>query len=64
LARRKAIGGAILWPKIALIYPAAARLTGFFLTRNVFEPRGLTPPPFRDTFLSALAAAIDKNEAA
>jgi len=43
---------------------AAARLTGFFLTRNVFEPRGLTPPPFRDVFLSVLAAAIDKNEAA
>jgi len=37
---------------------AAARLTGFFLMRNVFEPRGLTPPPFRDSFLTALAAAI------
>jgi DNA repair protein RecO (recombination protein O) len=31
------------------------RLTGYFLNRHVFEPRGLSPPDARDTMLRYLA---------
>lgn len=37
---------------------AAFRLTGFFLARNVYEPRGLSAPEARAGFLSALARAF------
>src|SRR5690606_6511502 len=33
---------------------AAFRLTGFFLDRNVYEPRGLSAPDARAGFLAAL----------
>lgn len=33
---------------------AAFRLTGFFFTRHVYEPRGLTEPEARGSFLGAL----------
>lgn len=32
----------------------AFRLTGFFLTRNVYEPRGLAGGPVRDSFVQAV----------
>ncbi len=35
---------------------AAFRLTGFFLARHVYEPRGLPPPDARERFLSLLMA--------
>jgi DNA repair protein RecO (recombination protein O) len=31
---------------------AAFRLTGFFLTRHVYEPRGLPAPAARERFLA------------
>lgn len=34
---------------------AGFRLTSFFLTRHVFEPRGLTPPEARAALVAALA---------
>lgn len=40
----------------------AFRLTGFFLTRNVWEPRGLAAPPFRAAFLRCLQAALENNK--
>ena len=36
----------------------AYRLTGFFFTRHVYEPRGLTEPEARAGFLSALRKAM------
>jgi DNA repair protein RecO (recombination protein O) len=33
---------------------SAFRLTGFFLTRHVYEPRGIAAPEARGSFLSAL----------
>lgn len=35
---------------------AAFALTGHFLARNVYEPRGITAPPVRDAFLRTLAS--------
>ncbi|TIO71807.1 MAG: DNA repair protein RecO, partial [Mesorhizobium sp.] len=32
----------------------AFRLTGFFFTRHVYEPRGIEPPDARAGFLAAL----------
>jgi DNA repair protein RecO (recombination protein O) len=32
----------------------AFRLTGFFLTRHVYEPRGMSEPDARGGFLAAL----------
>jgi DNA repair protein RecO (recombination protein O) len=32
----------------------AFRLTGFFFTRHVYEPRGIEPPDARTGFLAAL----------
>lgn len=36
----------------------AFRLTGFFLTRNVWEPRGTAAPPFRAAFLRCLQESL------
>jgi DNA repair protein RecO (recombination protein O) len=36
---------------------AGFRLTGFFLARDLFEPRGLPEPPARRAFIAAVAAA-------
>jgi DNA repair protein RecO (recombination protein O) len=36
---------------------AGFRLTGFFLARDLFEPRGLAEPPARRAFIAAVAAA-------
>ena len=33
---------------------SAFRLTGFFLTRHVYEPRGISEPEARGSFLAAL----------
>ncbi|MEP3746581.1 MAG: DNA repair protein RecO, partial [Nitratireductor sp.] len=41
---------------------AAFRLTGYFFTRHVYEPRGIEPPQTRAGFLAALRrsrAAVD-----
>ncbi|WP_265515900.1 DNA repair protein RecO [Nitratireductor luteus] len=37
-------------------------LTGYFLHRNVYEPRGIEAPDSRAGFLSALARALAKGE--
>ena len=48
----------------------AFRLTGFFLDRSVYEPRGIAAPEARSGFLGALArhfarrAAVDGHTAA
>ena len=48
----------------------AFRMTGFFLDRSVYEPRGISPPEARAGFLGALARhfsrqnALDGNTAA
>ncbi|WP_274630682.1 DNA repair protein RecO [Arvimicrobium flavum] len=48
----------------------AFRLTGFFLDRSVYEPRGIAPPESRAAFLGALArhfskiTALDGDDAA
>ncbi|WP_349360444.1 DNA repair protein RecO [Stappia sp.] len=36
----------------------AFRLTGFFLNRHVYEPRGLAPSPARDGFIEAVRRAL------
>lgn len=38
---------------------AGFRLTGHFLARHVWEPRGLTPPATREGLVAALARIID-----
>jgi DNA repair protein RecO (recombination protein O) len=43
---------------------SAFRLTGHFLSRHVYEPRGMLAPEARAGFLSALAREIDKHEQA
>ena len=43
---------------------AAFRLTGYFLARHVFDPRGLAPPPARTTFLTWLDRAAREAEPA
>lgn len=40
----------------------AFRLTGFFLTRSVYEPRGVVPPEPRSGFLAALARDFARRE--
>jgi DNA repair protein RecO (recombination protein O) len=40
---------------------AAFRLTGFFLARHVYEPRGLPPPDARERFLSLLVPVGARN---
>lgn len=42
----------------------AFRLTGFFLTRNVYEPRGVGEPDARAGFLSALRRHFSRQPAA
>lgn len=37
------------------------RLTGFFLTRHVYEPRGIKPDTARDSFIQALLKALEKQ---
>lgn len=37
----------------------AFRLTGFFLTRNVYEPRGVTGGSVRDSFIQAVLKGCD-----
>ena len=49
---RAAPGGATDAEDIA----AGFRLTGFFLHRHVYEPRGLTPPEARERFLALVVA--------
>jgi len=39
----------------------AFQLTGFFLARNVWGPRGLAVPPFREAFLHNLQAALAED---
>lgn len=39
----------------------AFRLTGFFLSRHVYEPRGMEPPGSRAGFLAALAKAYRRT---
>ena len=41
---------------------AAFRLTGFFLHRHVYEPRGLTENAARDGFIQAALQALAANE--
>ena len=36
----------------------AFRLTGFFLTRHVYEPRAITQPEARASFIAALRKAL------
>lgn len=43
---------------------AAFRLTGFFLARHVYEPRGITAPESRASFLAALLRTIGRERAA
>lgn len=43
-------------PTDAEALAAGFRLTGFFLHRHVYEPRGLTPPEARDRFLALVVA--------
>jgi DNA repair protein RecO (recombination protein O) len=40
---------------------AAFRLSGFFLSRHVYEPRGITAPESRASFLAALLKALDRQ---
>jgi DNA repair protein RecO (recombination protein O) len=37
---------------------AAWRLTGYFLNRDVYGPRGLEPPESRAAFIAALQKAL------
>jgi DNA repair protein RecO (recombination protein O) len=39
-------------------------ITGYFLLRDVFEPRGLPLPPARDSFVSAIVKALEIGRAA
>jgi DNA repair protein RecO (recombination protein O) len=39
-------------------------VTGFFLSRHVFEPRGLTLPDARASFISAIVSASARTHAA
>jgi DNA repair protein RecO (recombination protein O) len=41
----------------------AFRLTGFFLERSVYEPRGIAPPEARAGFLGALARYFARHDA-
>jgi DNA repair protein RecO (recombination protein O) len=38
---------------------AGFRLTGFFLARDLFEPRGLADPPARRAFIAAVTDAVE-----
>ena len=38
---------------------AGFRLTGFFLNRHVYEPRGLKPDTARESFIQATLKALD-----
>ncbi|GHD06811.1 DNA repair protein RecO [Tianweitania populi] len=40
---------------------AAFRLSGYFLARHVYEPRGITAPESRASFLAALLKALDRQ---
>ena len=40
------------------------RLTGFFLERHVYEPRGIKPDTARDSFITATLKALEKQETA
>lgn len=42
----------------------AFRLTGYFLGRHVFEPRGVEPPISRESFCTAALRAMTQGEAA
>ena len=42
---------------------AAFRLSGYFLSRHVYEPRGITAPESRASFLAALLKALDRQAA-
>lgn len=41
----------------------AFRTTGYFLRRNVYEPRGLAEPPVRGRFLAEIAAVLNSEPA-
>lgn len=43
---------------------AAFRLTGFFLSRHVYEPRGLNEPEARSGFIAALRKSLARRPAA
>jgi DNA repair protein RecO len=43
---------------------AAFRLTGHFLTRHVWEPRGMTPPEARASLIATLRKPAAKDDAA
>jgi DNA repair protein RecO (recombination protein O) len=46
----------------ALAIDEAFRLTGYFLTRHVYEPRGIEPPDTRAGFLAALKKAWPQQD--
>ena len=39
---------------------SALHLTAFFLQRNVYEPRGMAPPPAREAFVRAALKALER----
>lgn len=41
---------------------SAFRLTGHFLSRHVYEPRGITPPEARASFLAAVLKALNRQK--
>ena len=41
---------------------AVFRLTGFFLDRHVYEPRGIKPDGARDSFIAATLKALERQE--
>nr|WP_272210842.1 DNA repair protein RecO [Marinicella sp. W31]MDC2876759.1 DNA repair protein RecO [Marinicella sp. W31] len=43
---------------------AGFRLTGFFLDRHVYEPRGITPDNARESFIIATLKALEKQQMA
>lgn len=55
-------GGAVQ-PASGAALADAFRLTGFFLTRNVYEPRGVTGGSVRDSFVQAVLKGCDGGPA-
>ena len=54
--------GANMRPDIAMLASAFA-LTGHFLQRHVYEPRGLAPPPARESFVRAVMRSAPADAA-